>query len=60
MTNSINNRRTNSFRRKSIGELKKIVEAKTLASAAARFEIARRERTGQGAVEPEAEDQAEA
>jgi len=57
MSNPINNKRANSFRRKSIGELKKIVEAKTLSSAAAQFEINRRERTGAGA-EADTEDSA--
>lgn len=56
LTHHINEKRTASFRRKSIGELKKFVEAKTLSSAAAAYEVARRERTGSGAESTWAEE----
>lgn len=55
MTAKINEKRTNSFRRKSVADLKKIVDAKSLSSAAAAYELNRRS-GGAGAVSDEEED----
>lgn len=50
----INEKRTRSFQRKSVAELKKFVDAKTLSSAAAAYEL-RRRGAGAGAVSDEEE-----
>lgn len=51
----INEKRTRSFQRKPVQELKKIAEAGSLGSAAAAYELQRRG-TGAGAVSDEDED----
>lgn len=51
----INEKRTRSFQRKPVQELKKIAEAGSLGSAAAAYELQRRG-TGVGAVSDDDED----
>ncbi len=57
MNRPFNQKRSASFRRKSVGELTRIVESGSLSAAAAKYELDRRDRAGQKDLDAEDDDE---